>query len=199
LRHCAVSWSLLAASALLSASCGGAFTDASTDTDAGATDDRAEASSPTPDSATRDAASAGDAPDSAAVVVNPNATITCSDQHCEPGPEVCCVQNDKTLNDFCVGGPGQPARCASDKATVTVLECDDGEDCVKAGHPGTVCCAQARTFDIDPSMPVWASVRCLPPASCLGADDDVFCGTKQSDCPAGKKCTRPLGPYTYCE
>ena len=71
---------------------------------------------------------------------------------CKPGHETCCMQNSNDLPDFCVGGSGQPAQCASDKATVTVLECDDGEDCALAGKPGTVCCAQARTFDIDPSL-----------------------------------------------
>src|SRR5207247_2651051 len=46
--------------------------------------------------------------------VNPNATIACSNEQCEPGPERCCMQNSNDLPDFCVGGPGQPPLCMSD-------------------------------------------------------------------------------------
>jgi len=140
-----------------------------------------------------------EAPKESGVTVNPNATISCSTEQCKPGRETCCMQNSNNLPDFCVGGSGQPTQCASDKATVTVLECDDGEDCALAGKPGTVCCAQARTFDIDPSIPVWAAIRCLAPSSCRAPDSDVFCGQNGADCPPGKTCTKSLGPYTYCQ
>jgi hypothetical protein len=132
-----------------------------------------------------------------AAPVNPNATIACSGEQCEPGPEVCCMQNSNDLPDFCVGGPGQPDKCTSDKATVTELACDDAEDCAKAGMPG-ICCAEAR-FNPDPSLTVWARVRCLPLSECLKPDDDVFCGSSDADCPPGKKCTKALGPYHLCE
>ena len=145
-----------------------------------------------------DAAPARGAAKDSGPAVNPNATIACSMEQCEPGPEICCMQNSIDLPDFCVG-PGHPPRCTSDKATVTELECDDGEDCAKAGKPGTVCCAEARTFDIDPTLPVWARIRCVAPSNCVAADYDVFCGSNEADCPPGKTCTKVLGPYTYCE
>jgi hypothetical protein len=171
-------------------SCGGEFTSTGGDPDGGLDDASPQGSK---DAATPDRASPIDSP------INPNATIACSTAPCEPGPETCCMQNSNDLPDFCVGGPNQPAQCTSDKATVTVIACDDAEDCAKAGKPGTVCCAEARTFDIDPNLPVWARIRCVAPANCVAPDDDVFCGSNQADCPPGKTCTKKLGPYTYCE
>jgi hypothetical protein len=138
----------------------------------------------------------GPAPKEAAPI-NTNATIACSTMQCEPGTEICCMQNSNDLPDFCVGGPGQPDKCTSDKATVTELECDDAEDCAKAGKPG-ICCAEAR-FNPDPTLTVWARVRCAPLADCLKPDDDVFCGTNDADCPPGKSCTGRMGPYGICQ
>jgi hypothetical protein len=177
-----------------SSACGGAFTSISEDTDAGQPATQSDAAAPEP-------AEAG-APDSGvppkeAAPINPNATIACSTDQCEPGTEICCMQNANDLPDFCVGGPGQPDKCTSDKATVTELSCDDSEDCAKAGTPG-ICCGQAR-FNPDPSLTVWARVRCVPLSECLKPDDDVFCGSNDADCPPGKTCTAKVGPYGLCQ
>jgi hypothetical protein len=181
----------LGLSMLALVSCGDAFTSTGDGPDGG------QAGQNTPPGPTDAAMSErGTAPKDSGSIVNPNATIACSGEQCQPGVQHCCIQNSKGLNDFCVT---QTMDCKSDNATVTLLECDDGEDCVRAGKAGTICCAHARTFDIAPDLPVWAWIQCVPPSSCLGVDDDVFCGSNPADCPAGKTCSKTLGPYTYCE
>ena len=77
-------------------------------------------------------------PGAGAVAVACQSSATCG------ADEGCCVVYSDTQEDFCAARADAGA-CASQVDRTVRVTCDDDDDCVALGQPGTVCCGTPRS------------------------------------------------------